>query len=535
MTNNEQIAKLLYLTLKHKRVYFENKYKKRAITGGKIITRFAPNTSGNFHIGFLYIAYAAISAARYSNGICLLRIDDTDKKRENKKAIGNISQTLAKLGIHFQEGFGVGGDYGPYIQSGRREIYEAFIYDLLSRDYAYPCFCTQNDIDISKEKQLSSKVNFGYYGKWARCRNLSYSEIKVNIDKNKPYVIRLKSFGNRKNKVEIKDIILKKVRFEENDTDVILLKSNGLPTYHFAVVVDDYLMRITHIVRSSSGLPSTPIQLQLAEYLKINLPQYLHLGALTKIDRGIVRKLSRIKDPECDIGAYFELGIPSELLLLYLLSLVNRNFYDWYKLNNSNNVSSFPFTITACSPKNVLYSIDNLRKIGKEYFHNFSSIEVYSMLYEYTQQYDKKFFNIISNNKQLTVDVLDSGRYEKNSRKDISTLADFKNMYSYMYEQLYYTQIDSETKISLDNVELVNKYILQNYNDTCDKKTWLGNMTLFCNRNNVSLKEFCFMVRNIIAGRNNTIDLYDLMKIISKKNVIKRIVFYLSNLSLEEK
>jgi glutamyl-tRNA synthetase len=535
MINNVQIAKLLYPTLKHKRLYFENKYKKRAMTEGKIVTRFAPNTSGNFHIGFLYIAYVALCAARYSDGICFLRIDDTDKKRENTKAVESIGQTLEKLGIHFQEGFGVGGNYGPYVQSERKEIYVAFVYDLLFKGYAYPCFCTQDDIDINTKKQLSLKKNIGYYGKWAKCRNLSYNEINENIHNNMPYVIRLRSLGNRKNKVQINDIISGKIVFEENDADVILLKSDGLPTYHFAVVVDDYLMRVTHVVRSSSGLPSTPIQLQLAEYLKINLPKYLHLGALTKIDCNIVRKLSRNKDPEANIESYFELGIPSELLLLYLLSLANGNFYDWYKSINSNDISTFPFSIKACSSKNKHYSIDSLRKIGKEYFHNFSSIEVYSMLYEYTRQYDKKFFKIISDNKQLTVDILDSGRYEKNPRKDISTLADFKDKYSYMYEQLYYVQIDSKVQISIDNVELVNKYILQNYDDTFDKKTWLENVTSFCNENNTSLKEFMSTVRNIIAGRNISIDLYDIMKIISKKNVLKRTVFYRSKLSFQQK
>jgi|GEM_PF-665050 len=525
MVNFKVIADLLFPRLRVTKRDYEQLYKRRKFSKTQIVTRFAPNTSGNFHLGFLYVAYVTICAAKYSNGICLLRIDDTDKKRERTKSLRTITRIFNKLGIIFEEGYGVGGDYGPYIQSKRKGIYEAFVYDLITNGYAYPCFCTQETIDIKTREQLLRKVNTGYYGEWAKCRSLSFNEIKKRIKNKEPFVIRLKSFGNRKNKVVVNDMLLGKISLEENDSDVIIMKSDGLPTYHFAVVVDDYLMKVTHVIRSSSGLPSTPIQYQIAEYLGIQTPKYLHLGALMKIDGNIKRKLSRNIDKEFDIAKFSRIGIPNELLLMYILSLANNDFVEWFKTKNSNDISDFPFSINNCSPNGVLFSLDGLRVIGKEYFHNLPSENIYNMLLEYTRQYDRGFNNIILANRQLTISVLDSGKYADKPRKDISCLQDFKKTYSYIYEQLYYK--DAIIAESGKNIDLVENYIIECYDDTVDKNTWLANIKKWCtmDNNNPSFENLCLIIMRVVAGTTKTIDLYDVMRLITKQNLLNRIKF----------
>jgi glutamyl-tRNA synthetase len=526
MINFKIIADLLFPKLIFTRKRYEQLYKRRKLLKNQIITRFAPNTSGNFHLGFLYMAYVAICAAKYSNGICLLRIDDTDKRRENTESLQTITRTFSKLGINFEEGYGAGGDYGPYIQSERKGIYEAYAYDLLTKGYAYPCFCTQQTIDEKTQEQRSRKVNIGYYGEWAKCRSLSPNEIENKIKNKEPFAIRLKSFGNRSNRVMVNDILVGKIKLEENDSDIIILKSDGLPTYHFAVVVDDFLMKITHIIRSSSGLSSTPIQYQIAEYLDIPKPKYLHLGALMIIDGNSKRKLSRNKDKESDAKEFSRMGIPNELLLMYLLSLANNDFAEWFKTKNSNDVSDFPFSINKCSSNGVLFSFNDLRLIGKEYFHNLLSEDIYNMLLAYAKQYDRDFYKIIVANKLLTISVLNSGKYDDKPRKDISCLQDFKRTYSYMYDRLYYKNFIIASL--QNNIDLVERYITDCYDDTVDKNTWLTNTNKWCtiDNNRTSFKDLCQEIMKIVAGTTKTIDLYYMMRLITKQKLVKRIKFY---------
>ena len=358
-----QLAELLFPNIDKEPSYYEKIYPKRS---EKVVTRFAPSPTGFVHLGSLYAAFLNRMFADQENGIFYVRIEDTDQKREVENGVLKIKEGLDYFNIDVDESPFNEGNYGPYIQSHRSDIYQTYVKDLVKKGLAYPCFCTEEELKNIRCEQESLKIVTGYYGKWAVCRNMSFDEIKKRIENNESYVIRLRTPNISDEKVECVDLIKGSIYFPVNNIDIVLLKSDGLPTYHLAHVIDDHLMHTTHVIRGDEWLSSMPLHLQLASVLGFETPNYVHISPLTKKEGKSIRKLSKRKDPELAISYYQEMGIPVEALKLYFATIANSNFEEWYNQNPTKNISDFNFTFNKMPVGGTLFDIDKLINLPLE-------------------------------------------------------------------------------------------------------------------------------------------------------------------------
>jgi len=347
MTNKE-LADLIFPNIDKDINYYEDKYPERNLPDDAIVTRFAPSPTGFVHMGSLLTAFIEHFTAATTGGIFYLRIEDTDQKRSVENGIQGIINDLKNFDIKINEGVISEneqiGEYGPYIQTERKEIYQTYAKHLIEQGLAYPCFCTEEDLTTMRKKQEAKKSRLGYFGGWAKCRDLTNEERAEKIKAGIPYTIRLKSPGNFAKKVVLKDLVRGTIEFPENDLDVVLLKTDGIPIYHFAHAIDDHLMRTTHVLRAEEWVSSTPIHLQLFQILGFKTPKYGHLGLVMKIDEtGARRKLSKRKDPEAAVSFYHEKGVPIEAVKLYLMTLANSNFEAWLETNYDKSIYDFKF------------------------------------------------------------------------------------------------------------------------------------------------------------------------------------------------
>ena len=332
MNKNEQLAELLFGGIDKTPEYYEEKYPKRSLPEGAPVTRIGPSPTGFVHLGNLYNAIIGERLAHQNGGTFFLRIEDTDAKREVEGAVELVISAMDFFGIHFDEGASVDGDngaYGPYRQRLRKEVYQCYAKELVKKGLAYPCFCSEDDLSKMREEQISDKLNFGYYGKWAKCRDLSIDDIKKRIENGDKYVLRFKSNGDENNHVEVYDGIRGMLNVSENYQDFVLLKSDGIPTYHFAHVIDDHLMRTTHVVRGEEWLSTLPIHVQLFDALGFDRPVYCHTAVLMKMDGDTKRKLSKRKDPELGLEYYRSEGYAPRAVWEYLMTVLNSNFEEW--------------------------------------------------------------------------------------------------------------------------------------------------------------------------------------------------------------
>jgi glutamyl-tRNA synthetase len=403
-------------------------YPKRHLPVDAKVTRFAPSPTGFLHMGGLFAALIPERLAHQSGGVCYLRIEDTDKKREVEGSIPTIIRSLDYFSIRFDEGeIKPGteiGNYGPYKQSERRHIYRAFVKELLMRGMAYPCFCSTEDLDIIRRQQKTEKQLTGYYGKWAQCRNISSSEIEQKLTEGKPFVVRLKSPGNPDRKIVYKDLVKGEIMFPENIQDIVILKSDGLPTYHFAHAVDDCLMGTTHVFRGDEWLSSVPIHLQLFEVLGWNPPFYGHISPIMKMDGTSKRKFSKRKDPEFAVSWYRQQGYPGPAVTEYLLGLVNSNFEEWRHKNPYEPYDNFTVTIEKMSGSGALFDINKFNDVCRNMIATLSSDEVYHALAEWSAHYDKEFHDLITKYKDYTTKILSIGRGLDKPRKDFADWSD---------------------------------------------------------------------------------------------------------------
>ena len=545
MTNKE-LADLIFPNVSSNISVYEKKYPERNLHDGAVVSRFAPSPTGFVHMGSLLSAFIESFVPKTTDGIFYLRIEDTDGKRTVENGINGIIKDLKDFNIIPDEGVidedNNKGEYGPYIQSQRKEIYESYAKKLIEDGLAYPCFCTEKDLTIMREKQEHKKTRIGYYGNWAKCRNLTNEERAEKIKNGEKYIIRLKSPGNFERKIILNDLVRGKIEMPENDIDVVLIKSDGLPIYHFAHVIDDHLMRTTHVLRGEEWISSYPIHTQLFNILKFKEPKYGHLGVVMKIDEnGSRRKLSKRKDPEAAVSYYHEKGIPIEAVKIYLLTIANSNFEAWFDTNPNKSIYDFKFDFKKMSESGSLFDIEKLYNISKNYISKLKAKDVYENLKKYTKEYDSDFYNIITNNVDYTINILNIEREQKKPRKDYASYSDIKNHIWYMYDELFnkkeyeFQKINNKDEIR----ELLNNYINNYYNENDDKETWFNKIKELCEKmgyaSNMkeykenpekfkgSIADVSTVIRVTLTTKSMTPDLFEIMKLLGKDRIIKRI------------
>ncbi len=525
--------------------YYEEKYPERNLKEGAIVTRFAPSPTGFVHIGGLYQSLIARKLANQTEGVFILRIEDTDQKREVENGITDIVQSLDRFGIDPDEGMVSEtegkGNYGPYRQSMRKEIYQSYAKYLIEQGKAYPCFCTPEDLEEMREKQENAKIRPGYYGVWAKCRNITVEEAIEKINNGEKYIVRFKSPGREDRKIKHHDVIKGNVDFPENDQDIVIIKADGLPTYHFAHAVDDHLMRTTHVIRGDEWLSSVPLHLQLFHELGFKAPKYAHIAPIMKNDNGNKRKLSKRKDPEAAVSYYDEMGIPKEAVNEYLLNIANSNFENWRRANKDKSIDEFELQLNKMSVSGALFDMVKLLDVGKTVISKFTAEEVYENAFKWAKTYDKELEDMLQD-KEYALKVFGIERGNKKPRKDIAKWSDVKENIEYMYddkffakEQEYPYQVINEKQ---DVDKILDLYMEKYYDENDDKQQWFDKIKALAGELGYAkeVKEYkanpdaykahvgdvSTVLRVALTGRTNTPDMYEIIQVLGKESIEKR-------------
>ena len=540
--NYKELANLIFPNAKEIS-YYEEKYPRRNLKEGAIVTRFAPSPTGTMHMGGLYQSLIAKKLASQTEGVFFLRIEDTDQKREVENGVIGIVSSLKDFDIIPDEGMisetEEKGDYGPYKQSERKEIYQAYAKYMIEQGKAYPCFCSTEEIEEIRQKQEAAKIRPGYYGVWAKCRHLTLEEMAEKIKSGEKYIIRFKSPGREDRKIKHKDLIKGNVEFPENDQDIVIIKADGLPTYHFAHAVDDHLMGTTHVIRGDEWLSSVPLHLQLFHELGFRPPKYAHIAPIMKNDDGNKRKLSKRKDPEAAVSYYEEEGIPKEAVKEYLLNIANSAFENWRRANKDTDISEFDLQLNKMSVSGALFDMIKLLDVGKTVISKFTAEQVYEEAMNWAKKHDSELEKILED-KEYSLKVFGIERGNKKPRKDIAKWSDVKENISYMYDELfkvteYPYQVISEQE---DINKILKTYIDKYYSDTDDKQTWFDKVKELTEEMGYckDVKEFkanpgkykahvgdvSTVLRVALTGRTNTPDMYEIMQVLGKDNIAKR-------------
>ncbi len=527
--------------------FYEEKYNKRELEQGAIVTRFAPSPTGFVHIGGLYQASIAKKVAKQSNGVFFLRIEDTDQKREVENGVVGIIEALKEFYIQADEGMideeNYKGNYGPYKQSVRKEIYQAYAKYLIERGYAYPCFCTADELNDMRQKQEVAKIRTGYYGVWAKCRKIPVNEAIEKIKAGDEFILRLKSPGNPEKKIKHHDLIKGNVDFPENDQDIVIIKSDGLPTYHFAHAVDDHLMGTTCVIRGDEWLSSIPLHLQLFYCLGFKAPKYAHIAPIMKEEDGAKRKLSKRKDPEAAVSYYAQQGIPHEAVNEYLLNIANSNFEQWRKQNPDAKVDEFELQLNKMSVSGALFDMVKLLDISKRVISKYTAQKVYDETILWAKKYDNDLYKLLEENKEYTLKVLGIERGNVKPRRDIAKWSDVKENIEYMYDDEFYK---NNAKYEFQNIndkqeirDIIKSYIEKYYNSEDDKQTWFNKIKELADEKGYAkeVKEYkqapekykghvgdiSTLIRIALTARQNTPDMYEIMNVLGKESVIKRL------------
>ncbi|MEG1537288.1 MAG: glutamate--tRNA ligase family protein, partial [Clostridiales bacterium] len=436
----QQLAQLLFGNLAHDIDDYEQLYPPRKLAAQALVTRIGPSPTGFIHLGNLYNAIIGERLAHQSNGVFFLRIEDTDHKREVAGAVEMILSALGFFGVHFDEGATVDGDqgaYGPYRQRQRKEIYQAVAKKLVLQGQAYPCFATEQELETMRQEQISLKVNFGYYGKWAKYRDLELAEIAQRLAAGESYVLRFRAQEYADKTITIFDGIRGELNLQENYQDFVLLKSDGIPTYHFAHVVDDHFMRTTHVVRGEEWLATAPMHAAIFDALNWPRPIYCHTAQLMKLDGEIKRKLSKRKDPELALSYYQQQGYLPTAVWEYLLTVLNSNFEEWRLTNPETNLRDFHFSLEKMSTSGALFDLVKLSDISKEVLIKMDSTAIYNQLLTWAQQYDAQFAQLLESDPTYAKTIIDVGREGDRPRKDLVCWQQARDFLSFYYSQLF--------------------------------------------------------------------------------------------------
>ena len=526
--------------------FYEEKYPERNLKEGAIVTRIAPSPTGFVHIGGIYQGLVAKKLAKQTEGVFFIRIEDTDQKRLFENGVTEIIESMDKFDMDPDEGMinetESKGAYGPYRQSLRKEIYQSYAKYLIEQGKAYPCFCTPEELDSIRQKQEVAKIRPGYYGVWAKCRNLTVEEMVEKIKAGEEYIIRFKSPGREDRKIKHHDLIKGNVDFPENDQDIVIIKGDGLPTYHFAHIVDDHLMRTTHVIRGDEWLSSVPLHLQLFHEMGFKPPKYAHIAPIMKNDNGNKRKLSKRKDPEAAVSYYVEMGIPKEAVIEYLLNIANSNFENWRRANKDASIDDFKLEISKMSVSGALFDMIKLLDVGKTVISKFTAEEVYEKALEWAREYDKELANILENDKEYALKVFGIERGNKKPRKDIAKWSDVRENISYMYDEMFDAQTQNYDYQVINDREEINRildlYINEYYDENDDKQIWFDKIKELSGRLGYAkeVKEYkenpdkykahvgdvSTVLRVALTARTNTPDMYEIMEILGKERIKAR-------------
>ena len=543
MNQNELMAELLLPHIDKSPEYFEEMYPNRNLPEGARVTRIAPSPTGYLHLGTLFAALVNRITATSTGGVFFTRIEDTDKKREIEGGIEDIIDGLWRFGIAIDEGFISGneqkGEYGPYQQSHRAEIYQTYAKKLIREGLAYPCFCTAEELDATRTQQEAQKIRTGYHGEWATHRNISYEQAKQLIDEGKPFVVRLRSPGNEENRITFEDTIKGKIEMPENDEDFVLLKSDGIPTYHFAHAVDDHLMHTTHVLRGDEWISSVPKHIQLFKLLGFKVPKYGHISPIMKLDNGAKRKISKRKDPEAAVHFFAEQGYDPESVIEYLMTIAASDFEDWRRANPTADYRTFKFNLKRMSVSGALFDENKLLDVSKIRIASMNAETVYSKLCDWAKEFDKEFYEILTADSAFTTAALGIDRDVPKPRKDIAKWSDAKDYLSYFYEQLYTPCFDLPENIAAgDAVAFLTEYKAV-YNEADERSEWFDRIkeiapaigfaaeTKEYKANPDAFKgsagDLSTVLRIAVTGRRNTPDLCSVMKVLGKERCIERI------------
>lgn len=545
--DNQKLADLLFPEVVNTPEYYEEKFPYRKLPNKAEVTRMAPSPTGFIHLGNLYSALADERIAHRNGGVFYLRIEDTDEKRKVDGAVETIINVLRYFDIEFDEGAGFDDTdprnaYGPYFQRQRVEIYHTYAKSLVERGLAYPCFCTEEELDKVRAKQEEDKVLTGYYGEYATCRNLSYEEIEANIKAGKPYVLRLRSQGSPDKEITFVDAIKGEIKLPENIHDIVLLKKDGIPTYHFAHAIDDHLMRTTTVVRGGEWLASAPIHYELFHLLGFKMPAYAHTAHLMKFDEetGGKRKLSKRKDPELSLDYYRKDGYHPYTMKVYLLTLLNSNFEEWHEKFQDKDINEFPFSVEKMNQSGALFDKDKLHNICKNELSKLSEEELYDFLYDWAKENEpenvEKWFG--DREKMLQILRLYMGVGAKRRRKDLMYAKQIFELISYFFDGESAEEMD-EFKLDEDMVSKILKSYLAKYDHNDDNSVWFNKLKEIADEHGFAsdmkaykanpenfkgnVSDIAEAVRIAVTGRANTPDLWTIVHIMGEEQMTERI------------
>ena len=541
--DRKDLANLIFPNAKDY-TFYEEKYVARSLPEGAVVTRFAPSPTGFVHIGGIYQSLIARLMTK-DQGVFFVRIEDTDQKREVEGGTKQIIDALYDFDLapneYVDENDVDHGEYGPYKQSLRKEIYHSYAKKLLEEGNAYPCFCSPEDLDAIRNDQEKAKERTGYYGKWTKCRNMPVDMAIEKIKNGDPYIVRFKSPGNPDKKIKHKDVIKGAVDFPENDQDIVIIKSDGLPTYHFAHAVDDHLMQTNLVIRGDEWLASVPLHLQLFYVLGFKSPRYAHIAPMMKVDGEGKRKLSKRKDPESAVGYYKEEGIPKQSVLEYLMNIANSNFEIWRKQNIDKSMYEFDFDIKKMGVSGALFDMVKMLDVSKNVISRYTAEEVYDASLVWANEFDKELADMLAD-KEYALKVFGIERGNAKPRKDIAKWSDVKNTISYMYADKFDKNGEFEyqkvtDKDEIDNI--VKTYFEKYYDAQDDKQTWFNKMKDLAEEMGYcrEVKEYkanpdaykghvgdiSTVIRVKLTGRCNTPDLYEIMQVLGLDEIKNRI------------
>lgn len=518
---------------------YEKQYPERNLEKGAQVTRLAPSPTGFMHIGNLYVALANERIAHQSGGVFYLRIEDTDDKRKVEGAVEVIHKSLKYFGVKFDEGADLCGEYGPYYQRQRAEVYHAYAKELIRQGLAYPCFCTEEDLENTREYQTENKLLPGYYGEFAKCRNLTEEEIYANLAAGKKYVIRLRSQGDVNVKHTFHDEVKGDITVTENNQDVVILKSDGIPTYHFAHAIDDHFMRTTLVIRGEEWLSSLPIHIELFKVLGFKLPKYGHNCSIQKIDGETRRKLSKRKDPEASLNYYREQGYHPEAVRTYMMTLLNSNFEEWLLKFPDKPLDEFKYSIGKMGKSGALFDIVKLNDISKTYMAKLDEKEMYSFLKEWADEFGNETEKGYFADKEYLCKVLAlcMGIGGKKRRKDFVCAKQAVEMISYFFDETFAPTY--EYRFDKETVKKILQGFAAIYDEKDDNGAWFDKVKQVAGENGFatdmkaykanpeafpgSVADVAEVLRIATTGLSNTPDLWTIMQILGKERTLARL------------
>ena len=544
----QALAQLLFPQVTDTPEMVEARYPARNLPEGAVVSRMAPSPTGFVHLGNLVQGTISERMSHQSGGVLFLRVEDTDAKREVPGAVEVLIDTLKHYGIHFDEGATHDGDngiYGPYRQRQRAAVYHVFAKKLVAEGQAYPCFCTEEELAAMREKQEAMKVNFGYYGEFAMWRDRPLEDIQAAIAAGQPWVLRFRSTGSLENQFKFDDLVKGKLTITENDIDHVLLKSDGIPTYHFAHAVDDHLMHTTHVVRGDEWMATLPFHIQLFKALGFKLPKYVHIGPLMKMDGTSKRKLSKRKDPELALTYYKAEGFPIAAVREYIMTILNSNFEDWRRANPDASLDDFKFSPKKLNPAGSLFDYAKLTDVSKNVISKMDAATVYGLLTEWANEFDPDFGAKLSADSDFATAILAIGRGGKKPRKDLAVWKDAKEYMGFFYDDYMASPIFDEKFQKATVKEALGKFLaVYDYADdsaawfekvkaiteemgfTTDMKAYKADPAAFPG----TVADISAMIRMAVTGKTNSPDLYCVMQILGADRACARIQAAIDNL-----